>query len=261
MDDQVRTSPRVSLVITLYNRAGYVAEAIESVLAQTFEDWELVVWDDGSTDGSGEIARGYAERDERVRYVRDERNRGMYFALHDGLALTAGGYLGWVDSDDRLLAGALERCVGVLEARAEVGMVYTDHVEMDEEGRELRVGGRCGIPYSKNRLLRDFMTFHFRLMRREVLEAAGGIDVRFGYAEDYDLCLRVSEVTEVEHLREVLYAYRVHQQSISRASRLGQIEGSATAVRRALRRRGLETRYDLVVELVPRFHVVPIEGD
>ncbi|MEQ9459874.1 MAG: glycosyltransferase [Phycisphaeraceae bacterium] len=261
MDDQARTGPRVSLVMTLYNRAKYVAEAIESVLAQTFEDWELVVWDDGSTDGSSEIARGYAKRDERVRYVRDERNRGMYFALHDGLALTAGGYLGWVDSDDRLMAGALEQCVGVLETRSEVGMVYTDHVEMDETGRELRVGARCAIPYSKNRLLRDFMAFHFRLMRREVFDAVGGIDVRFGYAQDYDLCLRVSEVTEVEHLREVLYAYRVHQQSISRASRLGQIEGSATAVRRALRRRGLETRYDLVVELVPRFHVVPIEGD
>ncbi len=240
--------------MAVYNRRDYVAEALDSILAQTFEDWELIVWDDGSTDGSSEIARGYAERDERVRYERWE-NRGMYFVLERALAEARGAYLGWVDSDDRLLPEALARTAAVLDGRSEVGMVYTDHVEINEAGAVLGKGRRCGIPYSANRLLRDFMTFHFRLIRREAFESAGGIDTSFNYAEDYDLCLRLSEVAEVVHLAEDHYAYRVHGDSISQGMRLGQIEGSATAVRKALRRRGLEDRYALDVELVPRFHI------
>ncbi|QDU72348.1 glycosyltransferase [Mucisphaera calidilacus] len=246
--------PRVSLVMALYNQRAFVTEALDSILKQTFTDWELVIWDDGSTDGSDEIARSYAQRDPRIRYERSE-NRGMYFALASSIPLTSGPLIGWVDSDDRIRPTCLEKTVGLLDARPDVGMVYTDHQMYDEQGRDLGLGQRCSIPYSANRLLRDFMTFHFRLIRREVFERAGGIDTSFAFAEDYDLCMRISEIATIEHLAEVLYDYRVHTRSMSQATRLLQIEGSATAVRRALRRRGLEDQYDLTVELIPRFHI------
>lgn len=254
VDAKTGHKPRISLVMALFNQAAYVDEALASIINQTFSDWELIIWDDGSTDGSTEIARSYTERDPRITYQYGS-NRGMYQALSSGLELTTAPLLGWVDSDDRLRPECLAKTVAILDAKPEAGMVYTDHWMMDETGKSLGLGQRCGIEYSANRLLRDFMTFHFRLIRREVFEQAGGIDPRYRFAGDYDLCLRLSEITEIVHLHEVLYDYRVHTRSMSQATRLMQIEGSATAVREALRRRGLEDQYDLTVELIPRFHI------
>ncbi|MEO0853430.1 MAG: glycosyltransferase, partial [Cyanobacteria bacterium J06648_11] len=191
----------VSVVMSVYNRERFVAEAIESVLNQTFEDFEFLIWDDGSTDGSLAIAREYEKQDKRVRVVAAE-HAGLSPALQKAIAMTTGEFLGWVDSDDRLGERALERTVAVLREKADVGMVYTDYVVMDEAGRVRGKGKRCQVPYSAEKLLLNFITFHFRLLRRDVYEKVGGVRAEFVYAQDYDLCLRLSEETEVVHLEE-----------------------------------------------------------
>ena len=115
-------------------------------------------------------------------------------------AQSRGRYIGILDSDDLLEPTALEETASILESRPEFGMVYTDHVVIDSNGQRRGIGRRCQIPYSKDRMLLDFMTFHFRLIRMEVFTQIGRFDETYPLAMDYDLCLRIAEVTEIEHL-------------------------------------------------------------
>lgn len=226
----------ISLVITVYNRERYLDAAIESVLAQTRGDWELVVWDDGSTDRSVEIAQNYARQDARVRVV-VAQHQGRGRALKDAIAQTTGTYIGFVDSDDILAPTALEETAAVLEAHSATGLVYTDYLVMNERGEVTDYGNRCRLPYSPAGLLRKFMTFHFRLIRRTVFEQVGGINESFYVSEDYELCLRLSEVTQVQRVSKPLYYYRVHRESISQQQKAEQNRFALVAIKQARQRR------------------------
>jgi GT2 family glycosyltransferase len=173
--------------------------------------------------------------------------------LKEAVADTFGPYLCWVDSDDMLEATALEETIAVLNSDPSIGMVYTDYRVIDANDAVKGYGRRCRIPYSKDRLLLDFMTFHFRLMRRSVYDQVGGIDDTLEPAEDYDLCLKLSEITEFKHLAKPLYRYRIHGQNLSQQQRIKQIECSKTAVSKALERRGLADRFELHVEIREKF--------
>jgi hypothetical protein len=218
-------------------------------LAQTFHDWELILWDDGSTDASVAIAQAYAGAEARVRFHPGPR-RGRVHALCEAHALTRGEYVGWVDADDVLAPTALQETVEFLDRRLDVGMVYTDHVELDHRGLELGLGHRCRIPYSPRQLLVDLVTFHFRLLRQSVFAAIGGFNPEFACAEDYDLCLRVSEAVPIHHLERPLYSYRLNPQGISHQERDLQRRYSERAVNGALQRRGLAQSLRLQVDEV-----------
>jgi glycosyltransferase involved in cell wall biosynthesis len=244
--------PRVSLLMSAYNRADYVAQAIKSVLAQTSPDFELLIWDDGSTDQTLAHAREASDNDPRVQITAGD-HVGVIRALNTLAARARGEFIAWIDSDDALAPLALAETIGVLDAAPDVGMVYTNYITMDEHGRQGGLGKRCQIPYSKDRLLIDFMTFHFRLIRRAIWDQIGGLDPIAEIAEDYDLCLRVSEVSQIRHLPRALYIYRVHSQSISTQRRVDQIRASQRAIERALVRRKMDQTHELSVEIVGRF--------
>ncbi|PSB42230.1 filamentous hemagglutinin [Cyanosarcina cf. burmensis CCALA 770] len=235
---------KISIVVPVYNRERYVGAAIESVLNQTRRDFELLIWDDGSSDRSLDIARHYARLDQRVRVIAAE-HRGVAPALKAAFAATTGTYIGSVDSDDFLAPTALEETAAILNTRPEVGFVYTDYQVIDEHGQDRGSAGHWHVPYSKDRLLAAFMTFHFRLLRRCVYEQSGGIDESFERASDYDLCLKLSEVTAVEHLQKPLYYYRWHG---------GNMTNQQTnywgyrAIVQALKRRGLDKHYRLELD-------------
>jgi glycosyltransferase involved in cell wall biosynthesis len=251
-DNQTNMESKVSLIMTMYNREQYLGEAIASVLAQTYPHYELILWDDGSTDGSGEIASYFANQDSRIKCFKAE-HQGRNAALRAAHQQANGTYLCWIDSDDRLTSATLAATVAFLNAEPEIGMVYTDYQIIDSQGNAQGYGHRCQIPYSKERLLVDFMTFHFRLMRRDRFEHAGGIDPYFESAIDYDLCLRLSEITQIKHLRIPLYQYRIHPHSMSHHNRSHQVGYAKAAVERALIRRGLEKTYRLDVSADAKF--------
>ena len=240
-------SPKISLILNSYNPSHYLQRAIESVLQQTYRDFELLIWDDGSSDDSLDIARSMAAQDERVRVIAAP-HQGRGKALKAAIAVTTGDYLGWIDRDDILLPNALEQTAAILDKHPQVGMVYSDYLDIDSQGTPLGLGYRCQIPYSRDRLLTDFITFHFRLMRREIYNQAGGIDPAFEYAEDYDLCLRISELTEIYHLPEPLYHYRHHRDNASRSQASLQQARSQCAINNALCRRGLQDTLQLQVQ-------------
>lgn len=252
--DALPPSPRVTIVIPVYNRQSYLATAIESVLAQTYKDFELLIWDDGSTDSSVEIAQGYAQRDGRIRVIA-AAHQGAAYALKGAFAEAKGAYIGQVDSDDILDWRALELTVPILDSHPEVGVVYTDYLDINQNGQILGVGQRCSIPYSQDRILIDFMIFHFRLIRRYVYEQVGGFNGEFASIEDYELCLRLAEVTEVKKVSQPLYYYRHHPESVCKTKQIEQILLCQKAITQALERRGMSERYQLRVECQAVFFV------
>lgn len=246
--------PVISIVIPVYNREDYLKFAIESVLRQTFNDFELIIWDDGSTDKSVEIASQYAKQDKRVKVIA-ARHQGFSISLKAAFSICSGKYVGWIDSDDIIAPTTLVETVKILEDNPEIGLVYTDYLLIDKDNKILGKGTRCQIPYSKDRLLVDFMTFHFRLMRKEVFEQAGGINEISGPVPDYDLCLRLSEITEIYHLKQPLYYYRKHSDNMSDNERIELIYSSQNAIARALQRRGLDKNYEINVEIIGKFYL------
>jgi glycosyltransferase involved in cell wall biosynthesis len=244
----------ISLAMTVYNRETYLALALDSICNQTYPHWQLTIWDDGSSDTSPAIARAYAEKDDRIQFI-PAPHTGRACALKAAVAAGKYPYLGWVDSDDLLAPNALAATVAILDRHPNIGMVYTDYDVIDEWGKLLGRGARCDLPYSPERLLVDFMTFNFRLMRRSIYDRVGGIDLDFPQAQDYDLCLKMSEVAQFYHLQQSHYYYRVHAQSISLGSNHKQTERSGAAVSNALARRGLADRYCLEVSDKGRFKI------
>ncbi|MBN3960316.1 CHAT domain-containing protein [Nostoc sp. NMS8] len=243
-------SPLISIVIVNYNRESYLQEAITSVLAQTWQDFELLIWDNGSTDRSVAIAHVHTQQDERVRVVEAE-NQGVAAACKAAIAQTKGTYIGILDSDDILAPTALAQTATVLNRHPEAGFVYTDYLNIDQDGKVISYGHRCNIPYSQAGLLVNFMTFHFRLMRRSVYDRVGGVNESFSCcAYDYDLCLRLSEVAQVLRVKEPLYFYRNHPQCISVTRQKEQILWSKRAIAQALWRRGLADKLQIDVELL-----------
>lgn len=240
--------PAVSLVMTVYNMDRYVERSLKSALAQTFQDWELIVWDDGSTDESGAIAQHYAAQDKRIRFFQGEENIGQGRALQKAHELTRGEFVGWLDADDWLAPTALQETVDCLRQNPDYGMVYTDHVDVDEKGVAHGLGYRCQIPFSSQRLLVDLLVFHFRLVRQSVFSTMGGFNLEIKCAEDYDLFLRISEIAQIYHLQRSLYFYLRNSQGLSSQRMMQQRQGSAQAVRLALKRRGLEGKVYLDVD-------------
>lgn len=228
--------------MTVYNREKYLEEAINSVLQQTRKDFELLIWDDASTDNSLAIAQSFSKEDSRVKVIMGEHS-GHSKSLQSAIAATTGSFIGQVDSDDILCPTALDETAKVLEKNPQVGLVYTNYLAIDRHSNIIGEGERCKITYSKEQILSDFMTFHFRLIRRTVFDRVGGINTDFIYAQDYDLCLRLSEVTEVCHINQPLYLYRTHVENISHQKQLEQIYFMEKAVLQAQKRRKLDNLF------------------
>lgn len=238
--------PKISLVMRVYNSALYLDKAIASVVTQTYQDWELIIWDDGSTDASVMIAQSWGIKDSRIRFY-SASHQGLNSAWRAGYALCRGEYFGNVDSDDLLAPAALEETVDFLDKNPNCGLVYTDRFIIDSQGNNRGLDERCKIPYNPDKLLVDLIVFHFRLFRRSVFEAVGGISPEFETAEDYDFCLKVSEVGEIKHLQKPLYYYRVRTGQITQEQRPEVVRDSAKAINNALIRRGLAESYYLEV--------------
>jgi glycosyltransferase involved in cell wall biosynthesis len=129
--------PRVSIALPVYNGEKYVSQAIESALAQTFQDFEIIICDNASTDSTPEICRGYAERDPRVSYHPNEVNRGIHRNFTRGARLSRGEYFMWLSHDDKLAPEFLERCVAALDREPGAVLAYPKAIDIDDQGKYL----------------------------------------------------------------------------------------------------------------------------
>jgi glycosyltransferase involved in cell wall biosynthesis len=247
-----KPQPKVSIIIPVYNREEYLGIAVDSVLRQTYQDWELIISDNGSIDGTLDLAHNFALYDHRIRVLTAE-HKGAVHALIAGFDAARGEYIGQLDSDDLLEPECIELTVKALNEHPEWGMVYTNYRDINEQGQLTRVGWRCSIPYSKYALLTVFMAFHFRLMRKAIYEQVGGFNTDFNKIEDYEICLRLSEITEIGKIDQFLYQYRQHPKSVNSTSKLEMILLMEKAINLALKRRKLDNVYRLKILYNPAF--------
>lgn len=236
----------IALIMTVYNREAYLAKAIKSVLAQTYTDFFFLICDDGSTDNSVDIAMTLSSTDNRVQLLQTS-HQGVSKALKQAIALSNSKYIGVVDSDDWLHPKALELMIPIIETNPSVGVIYSDYMAVSENEKEIGISRSAKIPYSKERLLVDLMSHHFRIIRRSAYDEVGGIDPSFVCNYDYQICLKLSEVTNFQYFPHVLYYRRMHNDSISGSQREKQIQYSRIAIEQALKRRGLDEILSLYV--------------
>ncbi|MCX7717266.1 MAG: glycosyltransferase [Candidatus Sumerlaeaceae bacterium] len=203
---------KASVVIPILNRKRFIGNAIERVLEGTFSDFEIIVVDNGSTDGTIEEVRKYVDKDARVKLV-VQKGPSIAYALNTGIRMAAGKYICQLDSDDEYTPDTLEKMVGHMETHPKCGLAIS-YYELMEEDRS-RVEGVAPVThagYSRNQILRRDGAGALRVFPKVVLEEMGYYDEEnFGnFGEDYDMVLKVGEKYDVDRVHHVLYRYRRH---------------------------------------------------
>jgi glycosyltransferase involved in cell wall biosynthesis len=237
-------SPVVSVVMPVYNAASYLEAAVESILNQTFGDFEFLVLDDGSTDKSPAIMRRYQELDSRITFAQRPHEDGNYVtALNQLVESARGEYIARMDADDIAKPERFDRQVAYLRAHPEVVAVSTRVLVVDknlwpiwEMGTEV---AHDRIDEAHLRAKTGQMIHPAVMIRASALCNVGGYRVEYAAAEDFDLWLRLAEVGSLANLPEVLLYYRVHDQNVGHTRHALQWSLVQKAVEEARSRRGL----------------------
>ncbi len=209
--------PLVSVLLTSYNHARYLRQAIESVLAQSLQDIEVVAIDDASTDESPSILHALADR---IRVVAHEKNRGTYASLNEGIRLTTAPYIAILNSDDVWLPTKLEKQVALLNENPRVGLVHTATAFIDADGQPM-AGNPLGVRFHPNPqgdLLAELLTRNLFItssvvFRRECVDRCGYFEESLFGMGDWDMWLRIAEHYAIGYVPDILTLYRIHGQN------------------------------------------------
>jgi glycosyltransferase involved in cell wall biosynthesis len=238
-------TPRVSVLMAVYNGEKYLREAIDSILGQTFKDFEFIIVEDGSTDRSYDIVSSYG--DGRIRVVRNPANLGLIKSLNRGIEHCRGEYVARMDCDDRSLPERLSKQVAFMDSHPNVGASGTWVTHIDTEGRAT---GLTRTPVGA-RMAYDFwrpppLIHPTAIIRRSRLQRLR-YDAEALHAEDYDLWLRFVRECRLDNLAECLLDYRIHDESVSQRDISGQL---AQAHKIFLKRVGLKVSLEEYVDLI-----------
>ncbi len=223
--------PRLSVLMGVHDAEPYLREAVDSLLAQTFTDFEAIVVDDGSRDGSADILASYQDR--RLRILRNPKNAGLPATLNRALGVARAPLLARMDADDVAAPDRFTRQVAVMDARPELDVLGSWTVEIDEAGEET---GRFSFPACEALIrwgmARTNVVYHPTvLMRREMLERVDGYRAAVDVADDYDLFTRILMAGgRIDLVPERLLRYRRHADQAS-AARVARQHEQAAAVR------------------------------
>lgn len=201
----------ISVVMPTYNQAHFLPEALDSVFAQTYRDFELIVVNDGSTDSTADILDEY-QRTYTFSVINQE-NRRLPASLNTGFAEAKGDYLTWTSSDNLMLPNMLTTLASVLDAEKALGLAYADRYFMDDDGVDL---GVFPLPeYDRYLILHINMVHCCFLYRRECMERVGSYDDTFIFGEDWEYWTRISQFYKMKRIPHPLYRYRLHRQSMT----------------------------------------------
>lgn len=226
------SQPKVTVLLPVYNGERYIAETIQSVLNQSFSDFELLIINDGSTDNTKSIVHGFA--DSRIRIIDNDVNRKLIATLNRGLNLAQGEYIARIDADDACLPNRLNLQVNFLDQHPDYGMVGGGMNVFREYNKSIRFRkARQGYEELKCQLLLQNTFNHPTVMiRRSVLEKYDLKYENFPHAEDYDLWIRLTEKAPCDNLSEALILYRHHEDQVSNKYNTVQAESVKTIHRR-----------------------------
>lgn len=231
------------------NYAQFIGQAVRSVFAQTFPDWELVIIDDGSTDYTPQAVKPFLG-DPRVRYVRSDR-LGQPRAKNLGLRLSRGEFVAYLDADDAWEPTKLAKQLAVLKERPEVGVSYTSRVLMDENGNIIKTDSQhsAGVQGTtpSDLFLTNPVCFSSVVVRRVVFDQIGGFDPEFDLAIDYDLWQRVARHWQFACVPEPLMLYRTGHGNLSRKL-WDRVDTALAIMTRAVRRGRGEVPRSVIAE-------------
>lgn len=214
----IRAQPAISVATSVYNGERFLAPAIDSVLAQNFSDFEFLLLDDGSRDGSLAIAQDYAARDPRIRLITRE-NRGLVSSLNELLAMARAPLVARFDADDICAPDRLSQQLAFMQTHPDHGLVGSNTRYIGADGLPSPVPN-LPRPQDHQALLASFedkpnLCHSAVLYRRDLVLALGGYRASYVHAEDYDLWLRLSAVTRLANLPRVLLDYRITPEQVS----------------------------------------------
>jgi len=248
--------PAVSVVMSVFNGEPYLKASVESIINQTFNNFEFIITDDGSVDNTWETLCAYARQDARIILIQNQPNAGVVQSLNKGLDKSKANIIVRQDADDISHPERIQKQLDFLDTHPDYGLVAAVPQPIDLDGNllDLPFWNATENEEIQERLLENMCLCGPTIMvRRECLEAAGfffseGLDA----SEDYDLCLRLAEVTKIASLEGSLYLYRQHPDSASNKRAQQQMTNKAIALERAVYRRYGKNQPQGLVAMVAR---------
>lgn len=210
----MRVRPIITVLISVYNGEKYLCEAIDSILNQTFKDFEFLIINDVSTDNSKKIILSYD--DKRIRYFENKKNLGLTKSLNNGLKIAKGEYIARQDADDVSAPERLEKQLRFLDSYSDYAVVGSFTKIIDEKSKVIyRLKRPIYFPEIKRALMIDNCITHGSVMiRKKCLLEIGFYDEDMNRSQDYELWLRLSEQYKLANLPKYLYSWRQHEESI-----------------------------------------------
>lgn len=223
-------NPKISIVLPTYNGARFLSDSIESIIAQTERDWELIIVNDCSTDDTLKIANKYATQDSRISVVSNRTNKKLPASLNVGFALARGKYLTWTSDDNIYHIGALKKMAAYLDENKSADMVSFDINFVNENTLKIRCT-LAEICYGRNQkqLAMQCNIGAAFMYRREIAEKIGKYDEQMFCAEDYDYWCRIALHGRIDYVDEVIYDYRENSASIT-ATQKARVQEQTTAI-------------------------------
>lgn len=237
-----------SVLIANYNDGKYLMDAIESVMAQTYTNWEIVLVDDGSTDNSYELYREL-EKDNRIRVFYNRENKGCGYTKNRCVALANGKICGFLDADDTLEKDALEIMVDIHQKNPDASIAYSLFNEMDENMQFISLSS-IQRPIQEGKTLLDGQVIsHFATFKKSCYNKTSGISMEYRCAEDHDLYYKLEEVGTLLFVDKVLYNYRTNtEQNTSLGKNMQKASfWHLLAMSEACRRRGMALKIEDLV--------------
>ncbi len=198
--------PLVSIVIPFYNNETTLLDAVKSVFIQTYQNWELILLNDGSKDKSLEIANSI--KDKRVKVVNDGSNRGLVFRLNQAVSLVSGEYIARMDGDDLMHPERIEKQMKMFLLNPDVDLVDTGAYSIDEVGMPLGIRGLVPIQYDEKFIINNAMLLHASIIGKKEWFIKNKYDEVYVRAEDRELWLRTYKYSKFERVKEPLYIVR-----------------------------------------------------
>lgn len=235
-------NPLVSVCIASYNHEKYIADAVESIIAQTYQNWELIVVDDASSDASPQILKDYQKRyPEKIKVTLLDKNRGQAYAFSRACFLGQGKYIAALGSDDRAHKTRLSKQVQYLERHSKVGAVVSKVFYIDANGMVFKPEGdlfnNTEITNLRRQLLqRNFLSAPSSMLRMDIIKELKGYNSGLSCVEDYDFWLRLLDNHEIVRLDDKLTYYRIHGRNLSFSGAFGSHYESVICILRAIKR-------------------------
>jgi glycosyltransferase involved in cell wall biosynthesis len=237
-ESNLKNPPLVSIIIPCYNGEKFIAEAIESIINQTYQNWELIIINDGSTDKSEKIIKQYCRKDNRIKYKKNSKNKGIPATRNIGIKASNGEYIALLDQDDLWINEKLEmQMKEYLKASKRVGLLFGNIMVINVINKSKRIKKPININFEeisseelfKKLYFNNFITSITVILRKECLEKIGLFNERIKWGgDDYELWLRIAKYYKFKYINQILATRREHTNNYSSTEK--SVEGNIELV-------------------------------